>query len=107
MSDAFHDRQAGEEAKFRLDQELQFKADSRRNKLLGQWLAEGFGLTGADANAYARDVVIADLEAPGIEDVLAKVMTDIGARGSALSETDIRCKIEELQTIAEEQVRTE
>ena len=107
MSDAFSDRQKGFEAKYKLDQDLAFKAEARRNRLLGEFLAERFGMTGDETAAYVRDVVAADLDEPGIEDVVRKVMADIAAHGVALSETDIRARIEELDGIAVEQVRSE
>ena len=77
MADSFSKREKGEERKYEMDQQLLFKAESRRNKLLGLWLAEIYGLTGADADAYAKEVVIADLDEPGIEDIMRKVMCDI------------------------------
>ena len=89
MSDAFKDREKGYEAKYQLDEELRFKAESRRNKLLGLWLAEAFGLTGSDADAYAREVVLSDLDEPGVEDVVRKVMSDIESRGISITEDEI------------------
>jgi hypothetical protein len=77
----FDDREKGFEAKYRLDEETKFRIRARRNKLLGLWLAKAFGLTGDAAEAYAKDVVAADLEKPGDDDVIEKVMTDIRARG--------------------------
>ena len=107
MSDAFKDREKGYEAKFQLDEELRFKAESRRNKLLGPWLAEAFGLKGSDADAYAKEVVLADLDEPGVEDVVRKVMADIEARGLQISEDDIRRKLEDLLHTAAEQLQSE
>ncbi|HAD87860.1 MAG TPA: DUF1476 domain-containing protein [Rhodospirillaceae bacterium] len=107
MSDAFKDREKGYEAKFQLDEELRFKAESRRNKLLGLWLAEAFGLKGSDADAYAKEVVLADLDEPGVEDVVRKVMADIEARGLQISEDDIRRKLEDLLHTAAEQLQSE
>ena len=107
MSDAFTDREKGYEAKFQLDEEQRFKAESRRNKLLGLWLAEAFGLSGSDADAYAKEVVLSDLDEPGVEDVVRKVMGDISARGLDISEDDIRRKLEDLLHTAAEQIRNE
>ena len=107
MSDAFQDREKGYEAKFQLDEELRFKAESRRNKLLGLWLAEAFGLKGSDADAYAKEVVLADLDEPGVEDVLKKVMADIKSHGLNLSEDQVRRKLDDLMHTAAEQVRKE
>ena len=69
----FDKREEGFEKKFALDEELRFKANARRNKLLGHWAAEKLGLTGADAEAYAKTVVMADFEEAGDDDVFRKV----------------------------------
>ncbi|MGZ8322645.1 MAG: DUF1476 domain-containing protein, partial [Rhodoplanes sp.] len=71
--DSFDKRKEGFEKKFAYDEELRFKATARRNRLLGLWAAEKLGLTGAEGEAYAKEVVISDLEAPGENDVFAKV----------------------------------
>ncbi len=107
MSDKLKDREAGEELKFKMSADLEFKASARRNKLLGLWLAEKFGYKADAANAYAREVVMADLDEPGIEDVVRKVMADIKARKVRVSEADVRKKIVELYSIAIEQVKAE
>lgn len=77
----FDKREEGFEKKFALDEELQFKANARRNKLLGVWAAEKLGLTGADAEAYAKAVVLADFEEAGEDDVFRKVRADLDAKG--------------------------
>ncbi|HWK01293.1 MAG TPA: DUF1476 domain-containing protein [Xanthobacteraceae bacterium] len=77
----FDKREEGFEKKFALDEELQFKANARRNKLLGVWAAERLGLTGADAEAYAKAVVLADFEEAGEDDVFRKVRADLDAKG--------------------------
>ena len=74
------------EAKFTHDQEFQFKTIARRNKLLGLWAAEQMGISGADAEAYAKQVVIADFEEPGDADVLRKVLGDLTDKGIATDE---------------------
>ena len=107
MSDAFKDREKGFEAKYKLDQDLAFKAEARRNRLLGEWLAERFGMTSDETKDYAKSVVAADFDEPGIEDVMRKVMADIAERGVDISESDVRVKIEELNAVAAQQVRAE
>jgi len=71
---------------------------------LGLWLAEAFGIAGEEADAYAKEVVIADLEEPGIEDVVRKVMADIERHGVDISDAQIRAKIDELDDVAFDQV---
>ena len=100
MSNAFDDREKGYEAKFKLDQELYFKMRARRNKLLGLWLAEQFGLDAEKTEAYSKEVVVADLDEPSIEDMVSKVMTDIRARGLSISEEQVRDQIITLDSVA-------
>ena len=107
MSDAFDQREKSYEAKYKQDQELAFKVAARRNKLLGLWLAEKFGLEGEAADAYAKEVVIADLDEPGDEDVIRKVMADIAKKGVGVSEDEIRQRLEDLESTAFEQLRSE
>ena len=87
---AFDDRKTAAEAKFTHDQEFQFKTIARRNKLLGLWAAEQMGISGADAEAYAKQVVIADFEEPGDADVLRKVLGDLTGKGIATDEHNVR-----------------
>ncbi|EAP91441.1 MAG: DUF1476 domain-containing protein [Oceanicaulis sp.] len=101
----FDDRENAFENKFAHDQELEFKAVARRNKLLGLWAAELMGLTGDDAEAYGKDVVKADFEEAGDEDVFRKVRGDFDARGIEQSDHQIRHKMEQLLEEAREQVR--
>ncbi len=83
------DREKAFEAKFALDEELRFKSEARRNKLLGLWAA---GLLGkSDPEAYAKEVVVADFEEAGHEDVVRKIKADFDAAGVAQSEEQIRC----------------
>lgn len=96
------DRQAAFENKFAHDAELKFKAEARRNKLLGLWAAELMGKTGDDADAYAKEVIIADFEEAGDEDVFRKLRGDLDA--SLASDEDIRAKMVELLGTAIEQV---
>ena len=107
MADAINDRRKGFEEKFRQDQDLQFKVSSRRNKLLGLWLGERFGLGGDKLAEYATTVVIADLDKPGDDDVVGKVMADIKERNLTISEADIRAKLAELAVTAKDQMMTE
>lgn len=104
MSDMIDQRRASYEAKHALDQETSFKIESRRNKLLGLWLAERLGRPESEHEEYAKSVVIADLEEPGIEDILRKVMKDIGDAGADISEQDIRVKLDELFEVAAAQI---
>jgi len=104
MADAFSDREKGFEAKYKLDEEQLFKVEARRNRLLGEWLAFEFGLTGDAVAEYAKEVVIADLDEPGIEDVMRKVMADIETRGSSVTEADVRAKLSELEGVAAGQI---
>jgi hypothetical protein len=92
----FDKRQEGFEKQFARDEELRFKANARRNKLLGQWAAEKFGLSGAEAEAYAREVVTADFDHPGDDDVFQKIRKDFDARGIVQSDHQIRRTMDEL-----------
>jgi hypothetical protein len=107
MSDAFSDREKGYEAKYKLDADTAFKIEARRNKLLGLWLARDFGLVESEAEAYAKEVVVADMDEPGIEDVMRKVMADIAQHDSKVTDEQVRAKIEELDAVAATQVREE
>ena len=100
------DREEGFERKFAFDEELRFKATARRNKLLGLWAAEKLGKSGADADAYAKDVIAADFEEAGDADVLRKVSADLTAAGKTLSAEEIRAKMDELLAAAIEQIKS-
>jgi hypothetical protein len=104
MSD-FDDRRRGQETKFQLDQELEFKAQARRAKLVGLWAAELMGLSGEAADAYAKSVVIADLEEAGTEDLFRKIRGDLDQGGVQLSDHQIRAKMEEALADARAQVK--
>ncbi len=101
----FDDREKGYEAKYALDQEQEFKAIARRNRMLGLWAAEKMGLSAESADQYAAAVVRADFEQPGDEDVFRKVAGDFKASGLSVSEGEIRSKIDELASIAREGIR--
>ena len=100
----FDDRENAFENKFAHDAQMQFKAEARRNKLLGLWAAEKLGKTGEDAQAYATEVVKSDFEEAGDEDVFRKVSGDLGA---TVSEEDIRAKMTELMGVAKAQLLEE
>ncbi len=85
----FDKREEGFEKQFAHDEELKFKATARRNKLLGQWAAEKLGLSGAEAESYAKSVVMADFEEAGDHDVMRKIRTDFDAKGVAQSDHQI------------------
>ncbi len=91
----FDDRERGEEKKFQLDQELEFKAQARRAKLVGLWAAGLMGLAGEGAEDYAKSVVIADLEEAGAEDLFRKIRADLNMHAVTLSDHQIRTKMDE------------
>ena len=107
MSNGFEKRQKGYEAKWAHDEELRFKVYARRNKLLGVWAAGEMGLSGAAADAYAKEVVAADFEKPGEEDVFEKVRRDFDAKGLKLSDHAIRKHMEDLLETAKDQIEAE
>jgi hypothetical protein len=96
----FDKREEGFEKQFAHDEELRFKANARRNKTLGLWAAGKLGLTGADAEAYAKSVVMADFEEAGEDDVFKKVRKDFDAKGIAESDHQIRRTMDELMAKA-------
>ena len=98
------DRQKGFENKFAHDAELKFKAEARRNKLLGLWAAEKMGLSADEAEAYAKDVVKADFEEAGDEDVFRKIRGDFDAKSVDQSDHQIRRTMEELMGEAVRQI---
>ena len=102
----FDKREEGFEKKFAHDEELRFKANSRRNKLLGLWAAEKMGLSGPAADAYAKEVVVADFEEAGDDDVFRKIRKDFDAKGVAQSDQDIRKTMTDLMAHAVEQIKT-
>jgi hypothetical protein len=100
----FDEREQAFEKKFAHDAELLFKAEARRNKLLGLWAADLLGKTGDEAAAYAREVLKADLEEAGEEDVFRKIAGDLGDK---TDEPTIRAKMKDLLTLAKEQILSE
>ena len=103
----FEDRQKGQEAKFAFDAEKKFRAEARRNKLVGIWAAELMSLTGDEAKAYAAEVVAADFEEAGDQDVFRKVSADLKAKGLTISDDLIRQKMLQLRQTANEQIAAE
>jgi hypothetical protein len=103
----FDKREEGFEKKFAHDEELRFKATARRNKMLGLWAAEKLGLAGAEAEAYAREVVLADFEEPGDGDVFRKVRGDLDAKGlSSIADAEVRGLMEELLAKAVDEIKS-
>jgi len=98
------DRRKGMEAKLHHDDELRFKVHNRRNKLLGLWAAEQFGLTGDEAAEYAKQVVMSDFEETGDEDVLRKVLADFQSRGVSVEKDTVRKKMDDLLEVAHDQI---
>ncbi len=90
----FDDREKGIRVNYARDQEMQFKITARRNRLLGQWAAKKMGLTEAEADAYARDVIRADFEEAGDEDVIRKLLGDLTSAGVEVDEAAIRQTLE-------------
>lgn len=101
----FDKREEGFEKKFAHDEELKFKATARRNKLLGQWAAEKLGLAGAEAEAYAKAVVMSDFEEAGDDDVFRKLRKDFDAKGVAQSDHQIRHAMQEFLEKAIAQIK--
>ena len=102
----FDKREEGFEKKFALDEEARFKATARRNKMLGLWAAQKLGLSGADADAYAKEVVMADLNEPGVNDVFGKIRKDFDAKGVTESDHQIRRTAEQFLAQAVAQVKS-
>ncbi len=101
----FDKREEGFEKQFAHDEELKFKATSRRNKLLGLWAAEKLGIAGAEADAYAKAVVMADFEEPGEDDVFRKIRKDFDAKGVAVTDQQIRQMMNEFMATAVNQIK--
>jgi hypothetical protein len=99
------DRKDAFENKFAHDEQLLFKATARRNKLLGLWAAELMGKSGADADAYAKSVVMADFEEAGDDDVMRKIKADLVAGGVDKSDHQIRRTMDELMEQAAAEIR--
>jgi len=103
----FRDRERGEEAKFAHDENRAFRILARRNRLLGHWAAEKMGLTSEETDAYAREVVQAEFEEGGDEDVIRKVLGDLVGAGIEIDEGDVRAALEERMIEARRQLMGE
>lgn len=101
---SFEERAKGAEAQYKRNQENAFKITARRNKLLGLWVAEQLGKTGADADAYAKTVVEADFQKPGDDDVIEKVMADLTAAGKPSTVGEIKSRLEHFGGEAAKQI---
>lgn len=101
----FDDRKRAQEKKYELDQEAEFKAQARRAKLVGLWAAGLMGLSDEDAAAYAKQVVMADLEEAGEDDLFRKIQADLDAKGVAQSDHQIRQHMADLLDEARQQIR--
>lgn len=107
MSSGFKKMEEGQDAKLKHDAEVQFRLEARRNKLLGRWVAGCMGLEGDAVEAYAMDVVKEDMKEPGVEDVLAKIRTDLDASGVDIDNAAVVSKLEECERVAFEQLQEE
>jgi hypothetical protein len=106
MATSFDKREEGFEKQFAHDEELRFKATARRNKLLGLWIAEKLGMSGTDADAYAKSVVMADFEEAGDDDVFRKIRKDLDNKKASVSDQDIKKAMVDLMAQAIEQIKT-
>lgn len=104
MSDNFKTRGSSEEAKFKNDAETRFKIEAKRNKMLGRWAAEKLGLSSDKTEAFAKKVVVADLEEAGHEDVVKMVSKSFSDGGVDISDDQIRSEIQRFHNIAEDEV---
>jgi len=86
----FNDRKRGEEAKFAYDQDTAFRIVARRNRLLGEWAADCLGLTDDQRTWYVREIVQADFEEPGDQDVIRRLLADFGEAGLTIDEAEVR-----------------
>jgi hypothetical protein len=103
----FDKREEGFEKKFAHDEELRFRARARRDKLLGMWAAEKLGLAGAAAEAYAQQLVAAEIDAPGDDGLFAKIRKDFDAKAVNQSDHQIRRAMDELMAVAVAQIKAE
>lgn len=101
----FDEREHNFEAEFAHDQDLKFRAEARRNKLVGAWAAEKLGLSGGEAEDYVKTVMKADLEEAGDEDVFRKLRGDLDGAREAISDDDIRSKMAECLKEAVRQIK--
>jgi hypothetical protein len=103
----FDERERSFEKKYEVDQEVQFKVQSRTHMMLGLWAAGLMGKTGAAAEAYAKEVVLSDFEKPGHEEVVAKVVADLAAAGKAIHAESVHRQRDRLMAEAKKHIMTE
>jgi hypothetical protein len=103
----FDDRERTEETRFKHSEELAFKARNRGNRMFGMWLAEQLGLSGDAAASYAKDVVVADFESPGDEDLFTKVRADLAAKSLQISDHVLQKRLQEFRDLALQQIKSE
>ncbi len=103
----FEDREKAFEAKYHLDEELAFKVNARRDKLLGLWVADKLGLTGAEADAYARGVIEADFSDPGHAGMLKKLAKDLEAKQISIDTDRLQGEMDRLLAVAKQQIVSE
>ena len=103
----FSDRQRAEEAKFAMDEQTAFRVAARRNRLLGQWAAGKMGLTPEETDAYAKEVIQADFEEAGDDDVIRKILGDLTGAGIDVDEAGVRAALEEKAVEAKRQLMSE
>tara|TARA_B000000460_G_scaffold36353_1_gene22570 strand:- start:258 stop:578 length:321 start_codon:yes stop_codon:yes gene_type:complete len=102
--ESFEDRRKDFEKKYEHDEEIKFKTIARRNRLLGEWVAKEIGMDEDNIIEYARQVVMADFVEPGDQDVIRKVMADLSAASSSISEETLKSKMKELLEVAKDQI---
>ena len=102
--ESFEDRRKDFEKKYEHDEEIKFKTIARRNRLLGEWVAKEIGMDEDNIIEYARQVVMADFVEPGDQDVIRKVMADLTAASSSISEETLKSKMKELLEVAKDQI---
>ena len=102
--ESFEDRRKDFEKKYEHDEEIKFKTIARRNRLLGEWVAKEIGMDESNIKEYARQVVMADFAEPGDQDVIRKVMADLTAASSSISEETLKSKMQELLEVAKDQI---
>ena len=107
MADIFEQREKGYEAKHKHDQEVRFKAQSRSNKLFGQWLGEKLGMSEAERVAYGKELVVARMDKPIREDLIQKVMKDIADRKANITEAEVRKQLDRMYVAALEEITRE
>jgi hypothetical protein len=103
----FADREKEFEARFKHDQEFRFKATARRNRLLGLWAAQRMGMTGPDAEAYAKEVVASEFEPGGDKHVIDKVTADLAAKGLTTTPAQVKFELDHFAEQAKQQLMKE